>query len=355
MSAKPCDRCTMIMVNYADLWLIHLHIAGLLDSARLELRELKARSTLLGACTSCPILRSNLEAAAIEIKDLKHILDHSSSYTVLSPPCEACVSPKGKLFHATKENIELQQEVAYLTARLEKTVLSEKMIEEDLSLVEESATKSTYRLGVGFERCEKKSEKSAPKFVPSSSYHKEEEALKPTKAHYPSNPKSSFNPKREARKETPKPREEAFVCMFCGRAGHLDEFCFRWKRIERRHVEYARDSYRDEFINFLPRFYSHVPPRFYSRAPPHTFSRALPQFPHGPNHRSYGLAHERTTLSLDALVTTHVLIVVTVSRVGLVFPLEGPSLTLSRDTWAVHAFPVVVHIPLGQVVRCKGL
>jgi hypothetical protein len=22
MSAKPCDRCTMIMVNYADLWLI---------------------------------------------------------------------------------------------------------------------------------------------------------------------------------------------------------------------------------------------------------------------------------------------------------------------------------------------
>jgi hypothetical protein len=35
-----------------------------------------------------------------------------------------------------------------LTARLEKTALSEKMIEEDLSRVEESATKSTYRLGV---------------------------------------------------------------------------------------------------------------------------------------------------------------------------------------------------------------
>jgi hypothetical protein len=29
------------------------------------------------------------------------------------------------------------------------------------------------------------------------------------------------------------------------------------------------------------------------------------------------LVHERTTLSLDALVTTHVLIVVIVSRVGL--------------------------------------
>jgi hypothetical protein len=124
-----------------------------------------------------------------------------------------------------------------LSARLEKTILSEKMIEEDLSQVEESATKSTYRLGIEFERCEKKGEKSAPKFVPSSSYHKEEEALKPTKTHYPSNPKPSVNPKREARKETSKPREEAFICMFCGRAGHLDEFCFLCKKIEWRQFE----------------------------------------------------------------------------------------------------------------------
>jgi hypothetical protein len=228
--------------------------------------------------------------------DLKHKLDHSSRYTVLSPPCEACVSLKGKLLHATKKNTELQQEVAYLTAHLEKTALSEKMIEEDLSRVEESATKSTYRLGVVFERCEDKGEKSAPKFIPSSIYHKEEATIKFTKAHYPSNPKPSFNPKREARKETPRPREEAFICMFCGRAGHLDEFCFRRKRTERRRVEYARDSYRDEFIDFPPRSYSHIPPRFYSRASPHTFSRALPctsssalpQFTHGPNHCSYG-------------------------------------------------------------------
>jgi hypothetical protein len=160
------------------------------------------------------------------------------------------------------------------------------MIEENLSRVKESATKFTYRLGVGFERCEK----SAHKFVPSSSYHKEEEALKPTKSHYPSNSKSSFNSKREAMKETPKPREQAFIYMFCDRAGHLDEFCFRQKRIERRRVEYARDSYRDEFIDFLSHSYSHVLPRFYSRASPHTFSCASPQFAHGPNHRSYGFS-----------------------------------------------------------------
>jgi hypothetical protein len=56
MSAKPCDNCNMIMINYVDLWLIHSHVASLFNGARLELRELKARSTLLGTCTSCRCL-----------------------------------------------------------------------------------------------------------------------------------------------------------------------------------------------------------------------------------------------------------------------------------------------------------
>jgi hypothetical protein len=119
MNAKPYDRCTMIMVNYMDMWLIHSHVTGLLDSARMELRELKARSILLGACTICLMLRSDLDSVAVEIKDLKHKLDYYSRYTVLSSPCEACVSLKGKLLHATKENTELQKEVAYLTTCLE--------------------------------------------------------------------------------------------------------------------------------------------------------------------------------------------------------------------------------------------
>jgi hypothetical protein len=70
------------------------------------------------------------------IKELKHKLDHFSRYSVLSPPCEMCGSLKGKLFHATKENIELKQEVVYLTSCLERIIVSEKMIEDDLSRVE---------------------------------------------------------------------------------------------------------------------------------------------------------------------------------------------------------------------------
>jgi hypothetical protein len=108
MSAKPCENCKIIMVNYADLWIVHTQVASQLKGAKLELRELKARSLLLGACTSCPMLRSDIEACAVQIKELKHKPDHSSHYSVLSPPCEMCGPLKGNLFHATKENTELK-------------------------------------------------------------------------------------------------------------------------------------------------------------------------------------------------------------------------------------------------------
>jgi hypothetical protein len=108
MSAKPYDNYRMIIVNYADLWLVHAKVASQFDDVKLELRELKTHFILLGACTTCPLFRSDLEVSVIEIKDLKHKLEHPSRYSVLSPPCELCVSLKGKLFHATKENIKLQ-------------------------------------------------------------------------------------------------------------------------------------------------------------------------------------------------------------------------------------------------------
>jgi hypothetical protein len=44
------------------------------------------------------------------------------------------------------------------------------------------------------------------------------------------------------------------------------------------------------------------------------------------------LAHKRIALCLDALVTSHVLIVEIVPRVDTIFLLEGLTLTLSQDT-----------------------
>jgi hypothetical protein len=78
------------------------------------------------------------------------------------------------------------------------------------------------------------------------------------------------------------------LCACCDHAGHLDEFCFWCKRIEKRRLDYARNSYHDESIHFLPRSYSRVLPRSHSCDLPRTSSCALPQFTHGPNHCSYG-------------------------------------------------------------------
>jgi hypothetical protein len=67
--------------------------------------------------------------------------------------------------------------------------------------------------------------------------------------------------------------------MFYGRAGHLDEFCFHHKRIEKRRPDYARNLYRDEFIDFLPC----------------TSSRASSHFYHRPNHHSYGFSSQENS------------------------------------------------------------
>jgi hypothetical protein len=62
MSAQPCENCNMIMVNYAYLIIVHTQVISQLKGTKLELKELKAHSLLLGACTSCPMVKSDLEA-----------------------------------------------------------------------------------------------------------------------------------------------------------------------------------------------------------------------------------------------------------------------------------------------------
>jgi hypothetical protein len=65
------------------------------------------------------------------------------------------------------------------------------------------------------------------------------------------------------------------------------------------------------------------------------------------------LVHKKIALCLDVLVMAHVLIVMIVPRIGMVFSLEVPILTLSQAPLMVHTFPIMVHIPHAQMVRCK--
>jgi hypothetical protein len=130
-------------------------------------------------------------------------------------------------------------------------------------------------LGVGFERCEDKGEKSAPKFIPSSTYHKEEATIKPTKAHYPSNPKPSFNPKREVRKEPP--NQERKLSCACFVAAPVTWMSF---------ASGARGLRGGALI--MPKTHIMMSFLIFHLALPHTSSHALPQFSQGPNHHSYG-------------------------------------------------------------------
>jgi uncharacterized protein YjeT (DUF2065 family) len=145
------------------------------------------------------------------------------------------------------------------------------------------------------------------------------------------------------------------VSMFCGHASHWDEFCFRRKKIEKMCLDYARNSYHDEFIDFPPRSYSRVAPSSYSRASPHIFLVLCLVSLIDITITHMVLVHERTTLCLDVLDTAYILIMVIVSHVGMVFLLEGLTPILSPDTWTTHVFPIVVHAPLVQMMRCKRL
>jgi hypothetical protein len=111
--------------------------------------------------------------------------------------------------------------------------------------------------------------------------------------------------------------------------------------------DYARNSYRDEFIDFLLILILSL--RLTLLLMLYLASLMDLTIAH------MVLVHERTTLCLDALVTAHVLIMMIISYVELVFLLEGLTITLSRDIWTVHIFPVVVLVPLGQMVKCNEL
>jgi ribosome-associated translation inhibitor RaiA len=235
MSDKDCNFCLVVMEDLTKLRNVHAQLASQLESTICELDELKARPSRLSACLECPKLKLELDARSLNVRKLETKLLEKSHVSITSSPCEVCVSLKGKLVHATNENTMLVQDFAYLTSRLDRTKLNEKMIEMDLSWIDECVTHSIHKLGLGYERCEDKGEIST-KFVPSTTYKDEEETSKAKQIPYPPNPKPSFNRKR-ALKQTTNPSlpnlDGVYICMFCGHAGHLDEFCFsarEWRR-----------------------------------------------------------------------------------------------------------------------------
>jgi hypothetical protein len=66
------------------------------------------------------------------------------------------------------------------------------------------------------------------------------------------------------------------------------------------------------------------------------------------------LVHERVALYLDALVSTHVHIMGFIPRVGM-FSARDAYSHFEKIALTVHTFPIMVLIPLAQLMRCIGL
>jgi hypothetical protein len=86
MSDQPCENCNMIMMNYANLWIVHTQVASQLKGGKLELKELKTRSLLLGACLECPKLKLGLDARSLKVKELGTRLLEKPRVSITSPP-----------------------------------------------------------------------------------------------------------------------------------------------------------------------------------------------------------------------------------------------------------------------------
>jgi hypothetical protein len=71
MSAQLCKNCNMIMVNYADLWIVHTQVARQLKGAKLELKELNAHSLLLVLVWNVPSLNLSWTLIPSRLRNLR--------------------------------------------------------------------------------------------------------------------------------------------------------------------------------------------------------------------------------------------------------------------------------------------
>jgi hypothetical protein len=92
MSDKDCDFCLVVMEDLAKLRVVHVQVASRLESTICELNELKARSSLLGACLKCPKLKLELDTRFLIVKKLETKLLEKSYVSASSSSCEGCVS-----------------------------------------------------------------------------------------------------------------------------------------------------------------------------------------------------------------------------------------------------------------------
>jgi hypothetical protein len=227
-----------------------------LDVLRVELDQMKSRPSLLGACTSCPVLHEKLDVSLAYARSLEAQL--KAHIPTICSTCEVNVVKNMELAHYVDrlqdENDELRKLMGWLSGhepqlrimierfkRQDREVLGAKKVgegsgESDIPEPPKTHHKNAFVPKPNHLRNRLNTTPAPPVFPPQTNNFQEPIKFKSVLG------MNSSEEKLEP-KENPKPKP--FHCGHCGRDGHLAEFCFRRKREERLARKLAnKDRYR---------------------------------------------------------------------------------------------------------------
>jgi hypothetical protein len=270
-----CADCSIFLADLALFKEKHASKCEELDVLRVEVAELKSRSALLGACTSCPVLHGKTDemhayTISLEAK-LKEPIPTSCS------TCEMQALENLELAHYVDrlqdENDELRKLMGWLSGH-----------EPQLRIMIETYKRQDGE-GLGANKVGEGSGENIPQppkthhkndFPPKSNHIRNRLVTTPTPPVFPpqtndfqkpikfvsTSGKVFFGKENEKASEEkpvekpsgekpseqphpkPKPKLVRFHCGYCGRDGHKDEFFFKSKREERMAKEWGnKDKY----------------------------------------------------------------------------------------------------------------
>jgi hypothetical protein len=276
-----CVDCSVYLADLTSLKDKHASTCVELDVLRVEVAELKSRTALLGACTSCPVWHRKIDEIHVYTFSLEAKLKEPVPTSCST--CEVHALKNLKLAHYVNRLQDENDELRKMMGRLSGHEPQLSMMIETYKRQDGQALGST-KVG---ETSGEGGEKIGDILAPPKTYQKNAYATKPNplrnkldtnpdppifslsmddfqkpikfkstlgnvffgkESEKSSEEKLVEKPSEEKPSEQPQPKPKPklvlFHCDYCSRDGHKGEFCFKRKREERMAKEWAnKDKY----------------------------------------------------------------------------------------------------------------
>jgi hypothetical protein len=278
-----CTDCSTFLGEFIVLKEKYASWVEELDVLRVELDDMKSRPSLLGACTSCPVLHEKLDVSLVYARSLEAQL--KAPIPTICSTCEVNVVKNMELAHYVDrlqdENDELRKLMGWFSGHepqlrimietykhQDREALGAKKVgegsgETNIPEPPKAHHKNAFVPKPNHLRTQLDTTPAPPVFPPQTNNFQEPIMFKSVLGNEffgKKGEKSSEEKPREVKPEPkdnpkPKPKLKPFHCEHCGRDGHLAKFCFRRKREERLARKLAnKDRYRPSRGVPEPRF-----------------------------------------------------------------------------------------------------